>query len=191
MEYFREKYDIINGNVIMNFPNYKSVKPNKKIDYREMFNCEDSAKIILYQGALNEGRGLRLIINSMSFLSDKFCLVIIGEGPIKKELIENTKLLNLQHKIKFLDFVELNNLPEYTMAADMGINLLEDYNLSKKMASPNKLFEYIHAGLPVISTNTIENKKVLVIHPFAKTIEIEKRRAIMLRYINFIDTKIY
>ena len=52
-------------------------------------------------------------------------------------------------------------LLEHTRGADIGINLLEDFNISKKLASPNKLFEYIHAKTPVLCSNTIENSRVV------------------------------
>ena len=57
--------------------------------------------------------------------------------------------------------MDLEVYPDYTKGADFGINLLENINLSKKFASPNKLFEYIHCNIPIICSNTYENKRVI------------------------------
>ena len=88
-------------------------------------------------------------------------MIIIGNGPIKENLIQKTIKLQISKKVKFLNKVPINELHSYSAAADIGINLLENYNLSKKLASPNKLFEYIHAEIPVLCSDTIENKKIL------------------------------
>jgi hypothetical protein len=61
---------------------------------------------------------------------------------------------------KKIGWVILRKIFSFSSGADIGINLLEDYNLSKKLASPNKLFEYIHSEMPVICSDTIENRKV-------------------------------
>jgi glycosyltransferase involved in cell wall biosynthesis len=162
LNYFNKRNKIKSGSIIMNLPVFTSTKVKfSKVDFKKKYNWSEKTVVSLYQGTLNEGRGLRLIIKSFVELDDKFCLVIIGGGPLKNELIDLSNTLNLQQRVKFIDFVNLTDLPSYTAGADIGINLLEDFNLSKKMASPNKLFEYIHAGIPVISTNSLESKKVM------------------------------
>lgn len=161
LDYFKAKYSIRESMVLMNFPYSNKLNPTKKIDYKKQFNWDSSSILFIYQGVLNQGRGLELLIESIPLTPSEFKLVIVGSGPLEFELKKRVNDLALNHRIRFIPAVDLNELPKYTMGADFGINLLENLNLSKKMASPNKLFEYIHAGIPVICSNTLENNRVL------------------------------
>jgi glycosyltransferase involved in cell wall biosynthesis len=162
LNYFKEKYAINKGVVVMNLPRISDSNSSKDvIDFHKMYNWEKSDIIILYQGVINHGRGLELLIDSFIKLPNNYKLVIIGNGPLLNLLIQKTNKLEADESIKFIDTVKLSELSKYTKAANLGVNLLEAYNLSKKLASPNKLFEYIHAGLPVIASDTIENTIVL------------------------------
>lgn len=160
-EYFAKKYNIKNVLVLMNFPPTLTLDKEKFVDFKERFNFSDSSKILLYQGVINKGRGLELLVRSMSKIDSVFRLVILGDGPLKGELVDDVKSRNLESKIRFIDKVPVHALLNYTSGADYGINLLENINLSKQLASPNKLYEYIHARVPVICSRTIENNKVL------------------------------
>ena len=161
-EYFIRKYPIQKSEIIMNVPELKqSEKATDCIDYRHKFNWGEDSKILIYQGALNEGRGLVLLIDVMEELNDEFKLVVLGNGPLKQQLIDLSNVKSKKNQIEFINSVPISQLLYYTQGADIGINLLEDFNLSKKLASPNKLFEYIHARIPVICSNTIENSKVI------------------------------
>lgn len=165
LDYFKSKMDVPNGFVLMNLPLRKSNEGLiKRIDYREKFGWAQDSFILIYQGELNEGRGLKLLINSLCQSAENVKLVIVGNGVLKEDLRKQVGTVNLSDRVKFIDMVPLHLLPEYTRGADIGVNLLESINLSKKMASPNKLFEYIHAGIPVICSNTTENKRVLDVY---------------------------
>ena len=159
--YFKTTYTVKDVHVIMNFPPTPYLDSTKFVDFRSMFSFEKNDKILIYQGVLNRGRGLELIINTIKHVPVCFKLIILGNGPLKPQLINLTKDLKLENQIKFIDKVPINDLLNYTSGADYGLNILEDYNLSKKLASPNKLFEYIHAGIPVICSNSVENAKVI------------------------------
>lgn len=159
-EYFTGKYSIQSSTVIMNLPELNvHEKQMDFIDYRSQFNWNQESIILIYQGTLNEGRGLRLLVGIIPNIDEKFKLIILGNGPLKQDL--KNLVAQGNERVKFIDSVPIEELLDYTRGADIGINLLEDFNLSKKLASPNKLFEYIHAKIPVICSNTIENNKVL------------------------------
>lgn len=170
LNYFKKKHEIKNTCVVMNFP-YLNKADFKKINLFEKNNWDNSAKLLLYQGVINKGRGLEIIINTLKILPDNFKLIIIGDGPIKKELKNLSLKLNLSKRIDFINKVSINELLNYTSSSHLGINLLENYNLSKKFASPNKLYEYIHAGIPVIASNTVENIKVFNKYNIGKLVE--------------------
>ena len=114
----------------------------------------------MYQGVLNEGRGLDLLIESFHRASKTHAnikLIILGDGVLKNHLVQNVNILGLNKTVFFHDPVPYKDLLQYTVSADFGINLLEAFNLSKKYASPNKIFEYMQAEIPVLCSFSPEN----------------------------------
>lgn len=106
-------------------------------------------KILLYQGSLNLGRGLDLAIDAMQWLDD-YVLLIIGTGDIEHNLKQQVKEAGLYEKVIFRGRVPLDKLHTYTRMAWLGLSLEEDLGLNYRYALPNKLFDYIQAGVPVM-----------------------------------------
>ncbi|MBL4605259.1 MAG: glycosyltransferase [Flavobacteriaceae bacterium] len=117
-------------------------------------------KIILYQGAINIGRGLELMIETMSLL-DEYLLYIIGEGDILQDLKEHTSTSALENKVIFINKKTPKELRTLTPNASVGISLEEDLGLNYRYALPNKVFDYIHANVPVIVSNLPEMKAII------------------------------
>lgn len=117
-------------------------------------------KIIIYQGAVNIGRGLELMIDTMELLSD-FVFVIVGYGDVYKELNKKVIIKNLEDKVKFLGRLAPNELQEITPLASIGISLEEDLGLNYRFALPNKIFDYIQAEIPVLISNLPEMKQIV------------------------------
>ena len=117
-------------------------------------------KIIIYQGAVNIGRGIEYVIKAMQFI-DNAVFWIIGNGDIYNNLIELTKKLNLEHKVIFFGKLPFNELKKYTVQADLGISLEENLGLNYYYALPNKLFDYIHAEIPILASQLPEIKRII------------------------------
>lgn len=117
-------------------------------------------KIIIYQGAINIGRGIELMIDTISYLDD--CIfVIIGIGDIYTAIINKIKRQKLEKKVFLLGKLNPNELKKITPLADLGISLEENLGLSYHYALPNKLFDYIHAKVPVLISDLPEMKKIV------------------------------
>ena len=102
--------------------------------------------VILYQGALNAGRGLEAMIDAMPKLDLQ--LHIIGEGDLSAELRLRAIQLGVANKVKFLGWLPPEALPEHTAAAWLGLNVSENLGKSYYYSLNNKFFDYIHSGLP-------------------------------------------
>ncbi len=113
-------------------------------------------KYILYQGALNKGRGLKEIILAIKNIDIK--LKIAGSGDIEDELkrlvIENA----LEEKVTFLGKLEPLELQKITQAAFIGLNLLENKSKNYYFSLANKFFDYIQEEIPQICMNFPEYK---------------------------------
>ncbi len=124
--------------IIRNVPVYQEEKENHFIQ-----------NYILYQGALNKGRGLEPLMQAMAFIDAE--LYIAGEGDLSAELRDFASTLPHANKIRFLGYVRPSELKKYTLEAKIGVNFIENIGLSYYYSLSNKFFDYIHAGLPQIT----------------------------------------
>ncbi|SNR77598.1 glycosyltransferase [Lutibacter flavus] len=163
-KYYNKKYNT-NFSLIRNFP--IKLSNNQKGNFPfEIYN----SNIILYQGALNKGRGLELIIETMQFI-DNSILVLIGNGDIVDELLEKVKILGLEKKVRFISKIAPNELSSLTKLADLGLSIEEDLGLNYRFALPNKLFDYIQANIPVLVSNLPEMKNIISKHTVGEVIK--------------------
>lgn len=120
--------------------------------------------ILLYQGVVSSYRGLEPLVKASRYLSDKFVIVILGNGLLVPHLKELATDLGVEAKVYFHPAVPPSDLAPYTAGGDIGVSLIEDVCLSYHYCLPNKLFEYMQAGFPVIVSNLPEMRKVVEEH---------------------------
>jgi len=135
----------------------------------------NSSKVILYQGALNLGRGVGAAIRSMPYLEGAE-LWLAGDGDITNQLKELVAELKLEMKVKFLGRLPLHQLHEVTCQADLGISLEEDLGLNYRFALPNKLFDYIQADVPVLVSNLPEMRHIVEHYQIGAIAETHQRK---------------
>jgi glycosyltransferase involved in cell wall biosynthesis len=136
---------------------------------------EGQHKVILYQGALNLGRGVGAAIRSMPYLEGAE-LWLAGDGDLTSELKELVVEMKLESKVKFLGRLPLHQLHEVTCQADLGISLEEDLGLNYRFALPNKLFDYIQAGVPVLVANLPEMRYIIEHYQIGAIAETHQRK---------------
>lgn len=142
---YKEKYGT-DFKVVRNIPLAKNDSSEK---------TESVEKTILYQGAVNIGRGLEQAILAMQFIEGAK-LIIAGDGDIKPELEKLVKEEELSDKVEFTGRLSLEELVKLTPKADIGLSIEEDLGLNYHFALPNKLFDYIQAQVPVLVSNLPE-----------------------------------
>ena len=137
----------------------------------------DQPKVILYQGALNLGRGVGAAIRSMAYL-EGVELWLAGDGDLAIQLKELVVEMGLESKVKFLGRLPLHQLSEITQQADLGISLEEDLGLNYRFALPNKLFDYIQAGVPVLVSNLPEMMQIVEHYQIGAIAETHQRKVL-------------
>lgn len=150
-------YKIPKPYLVLNCPNY--VEQSKNNLFRSSLKIREDQRIFLYQGGLGYGRGIELLIDVFSQMeNDINVLIFMGSGPledvIRKKSIESKT-------IYFHREVSANVLLDFTSSADYGILFYEDSCLNHRYCSPNKIFEYIMAGLPILTSNLYEMKRLV------------------------------
>lgn len=112
-------------------------------------DCTPPTPYILYQGAVNYGRGLEEVITAMQHIDCD--LMVCGNGDILPQLKAQAKQLGLSHKIKFMGFVSPENLRNFTCGATIGLTLFAKAGLSHWHSLANRFFDYMHAGVPQVA----------------------------------------
>ncbi|HEX3944892.1 MAG TPA: glycosyltransferase [Rhizomicrobium sp.] len=114
-------------------------------------------KIILYQGGFTKHRGLETLVRAALLLSDDWSVVMMGKGP----LLETLKGIPSAGKASFVSAVPADELLSWTQGATVGIIPYEDTVLNHWIATPNKLWEYPNAGVPMIVQPFAELRRVV------------------------------
>lgn len=137
-ELYRKEYNI-------------DVKVVRNVPFLNVSNhsTEKKEKIILYQGAINVNRGIETMVKAMQFI-DNATLHLIGKGDISVSIQQLIEQLNLSDKVIMLGEIPYQELKNYTQQATIGLSLEENVGLNYQLALPNKLFDYIHAEIPVL-----------------------------------------
>jgi glycosyltransferase involved in cell wall biosynthesis len=120
----------------------------------------DDLLLILQGTGINIGRGGEELVEAIK-LTDRVSLLIIGSGDKYASLVEKTVRLQLCDRIKFISKVQWHELMRYTKSADAGLSLDNNSNLNYLFSLPNKLFDYMSAGIPVIATDLPEIAGIL------------------------------
>ncbi|HJG32113.1 MAG TPA: glycosyltransferase [Jeotgalicoccus aerolatus] len=169
-----------------NYSDVYNIENVPDVNLHDILGIDGKQKILLYQGGVQYGRGLDVLIEAVKYI-DNGVLVIIGDGKLKDELIQKVEQDNLTEKVKFMPKVPLKALPSYTKQAYLAYQVLQNTSFNHYSASSNKLFEYIMANVPVISCDFPEIKKVVEKENIGLSINAEDPKSIAAASQKLID----
>ncbi len=144
--------------IVLNVPEVEETIEAR--DLRTKLSLPAGTPIVVYQGSIQENRGIEPAIEAVQQL-DGVVLVIIGYGYLRPALEESVRKRGLTHKVYFFGPVPNRELLEYTASADVGLCNIVNSSLSYFTTLPNKLFEYIAAGVPVIGSDSPEIGRIV------------------------------
>ncbi len=136
--------------------NYKTIRNVPLL--QELDNMATSEKFILYQGAVNQARGFEYLIPAMQWINAR--LVICGDGNFMPHLKKLISDYQLQDKIELKGMLAPSALGKIAQLAYIGVAVPEKEGLNQYLALPNKFFDYIHAGLPQVTVDYPEYRKM-------------------------------
>lgn len=145
-------------------------KPDKIPSKQELGIPEDKLIIILQGAGINIHRGAEEAVKAMCLL-DNAVLLIVGDGDVLPILKRDVISYDLHEKVLFFGKRPFNEMMYYTHHADIGLTLDKPNNINYKYSLPNKVFDYIHAGTPIISTNLIEIERIVSKHNIGLIVE--------------------
>lgn len=145
-EEFKKNYNV-NYKVIRNMPLLSA-----------MNDQPGSQNVILYQGAVNKGRGLDRLVLAMKNVNAQ--LWVCGNGNFIEEMKSVVRSNNLSDKIIFYGMLEPEVLKKKTIESYIAINPFERSGLNQYLSLSNKFFDYIHAGIPQVTMNYPEYQRI-------------------------------
>lgn len=153
-DYYHSRYNI-DMKVVRNLPLYAPFdgKQNNLPQFQ-------GKKVILYQGAVNEGRGIEWLMDAMAYIEDAV-FVVIGTGDRYDRLRQKACEPPYKGKVFFLGHIPYTELRKYTLSADLGVCLLKQQGLSYYYALPNRVFDYMQCHVPILATAFPEIARVV------------------------------
>lgn len=157
--------------IVFNSPIFDRL-PIQKSDYlRKKFAIPNDSKVFIYIGILGAGRGLDLIIESFKNVKDAH-VVFLGYGEYSSKI----KGLEKDHSnIHLHEAVEHNKVVEIASSADVGLCLIENVSLSDYYCLPNKLFEYVFGGIPVLASNFPDIRHVIEKYKLGVCVDLDAK----------------
>ena len=153
VEELRSRYGVEEVALIRNVPEYRAVAKSDRL--RQHLGLGPEVRIALYQGYLQPNRGLDRLIRAAAFLDPDSVIVIMGKNrkTTQAQLEELIASEGVGERVKILPPVPYAELLDWTASADIGLNVASaDYSLNVRYFLPNKFFEYLMAGLPVLTS---------------------------------------
>jgi glycosyltransferase involved in cell wall biosynthesis len=155
---FKERYAIQKPEVIYNCttppPSFDARASHGVI--RERLSLGPGTRIVLFQGGFLPGRNLESLVRAARHFPQGTALVFLGYGEYRRHLQD---LARAAGNVHFLDAVSQGELLDYTASADLGIIPYQPVDLNTMFCTPNKLFEFLQAGLPLLADGKLQEIK--------------------------------
>lgn len=167
-EVMAERYGVAFG-VVRNVPPQQTHFPtlDEQAAVRKRYGIPQPQRgqfVLLYQGALNEGRGLAPTLEALA--QCPHCVLwLAGEGDLSTAIRRKAQQLALMDRVHFLGYVQPADLPLLTPQVQLGVNLLKNKGLSYFYSLANKTFDYIQAEVPALHSDFPEYRALLAEYP--------------------------
>lgn len=159
-KWYEETYNIPEPTIVRNIPQFstETIVAGEQQNLRTRFALAESDVLFIYQGAFIASRGIERLLDVFSDGPSHAHLVFMGSGPLQSAIEQAAAT---HSNIHVVPPVPPHEILRYTQAADIGVCLTDSSCLSHVYSLPNKLFEYLHAGLPVIVPQLLEQQKII------------------------------
>jgi glycosyltransferase involved in cell wall biosynthesis len=161
-EHLRKRYRLRDVRLVPNYP-----ERDDRLEVREVGTLTGGERldatrpVILYLGGLMEGRGLEALVDSIGLVPDAQ-LVLLGDGALSTELRERAARGRAAERVHILPPVPTDDVISYTASADVGVSPIVPSCLNYRYSLPNKLFQYMAAGIPVVASDFPQVREVVV-----------------------------
>ena len=158
------RYQIQNVNVIYNAERTENPPINLHL-FHQAFGLDPEQKVVLFQGGLSAGRNLEALVDAICHVRHpQVNLVLLGDGQLRKSIRNRVRRLGLSRRVHVHPAVPQADLISFSASADVGVIPYQASCLNNYYCTPNKLFEFIAAGVPVIASDLPELRYIILTH---------------------------
>lgn len=186
-KHLQKLYQIPEPFIVRNCPQVVEIPLKGRL--RSLIGLAAGKPLVLYQGGVLAGRGLPALLEAIALLPE-VTLVILGDGPVMGSTKEQAQEMGIQDRVHFLGAVPNQELLTYTCDATLGTCLIDPFCLSYFYSLPNKLFEYMMVGVPVLASNFPDLQQVILDARAGEVIDPENPPQIALAIKNLLDDPI-
>jgi glycosyltransferase involved in cell wall biosynthesis len=177
-EKYKTEFDVIR-NISSDFTkNSSSELPNIK-------GFQFDKPFFIYQGALNKERGVESIIEMMKYI-ENYQLLLIGHGDLFNALTELVKTSQLTQKVFLTGLLSPEQLKSITPLAVLGFSVEKPSNDNYRFCLPNKIFDYIQAGIPTVAYPNYDVKQLFGQYEFGLLVENHDPKEMARSVLNFL-----
>lgn len=156
-EMYRKEYNR-EVKVVRNISDFKGIDTIKS---KEELGLPTDKFIVIIQGAgINIDRGAEELMDAIQ-LVENAVLIFVGDGDVVPILKEKAKKESLTDQVFFFGKRPYAELMNFTLHSDVGISMDKDTNVNYRFSLPNKVFDYIHGGIPLLVSDLPEIKKIV------------------------------
>ena len=185
-----ERYSIERPAVVRNIP--EPASGGRAADLRALAGIPSGRRLVLFVGGLQRRRGLETLVRAAPAL-DGCDIVLMGpaEPGLAEQLVALARELGAAKRVHVVAPVATSEVVAYARSADVGIAPIQNAGLSYFYSLPNKLFEYVHAGLPVVASDFPEMARLVADHELGATCDPDDPESIARAIAYVLDDARY
>ena len=174
--------------VIRNLPEKTIIN---KLKSRKDLGLPENKKVVILQGSgINIHRGAEELLEAIA-IQDKLFLCVVGKGDVINNLKKRSSKPDLISKVLFVDALPYEKMMQYTINADVGVSLDKPNNLNYLYSLPNKVFDYLKVGIPIVCSDLVELSKIINIYNCGILIKNHQPKSILTALNSVLDEKNY
>ena len=156
-DWYQKRFTGTPVSLVRNIPGYPKM-PVSPVPLRNYYNIPEDRLLFIYLGKLSKGRGIEKALQAFQNERVAHHIVFMGSGPLKEKVLQAGSICD---RIHYHEPVSPEQVISHAAGADAGICLVEDICLNYRYCLPNKLFECLLAGLPVLASNLPDQSRIV------------------------------
>lgn len=160
-EWYAKNYNISKPMIVRNIPYQSKIMAFPPVDLKKVFGISADSFLFIYIGGLAPGRGIPEMLEFFSKVNEDRHLIFLGDGVFRKKILDFSSLYKNIHLHPPVSPEEVIN---FAAGADVGISFIECVSLSYYYSLPNKFFEYLFSGIPVIIKPLPDQKELVELY---------------------------
>lgn len=148
----------VNPVVLMNCPPLLPERKHGKL--RDLLGL-GKRPVVLYHGAIGPGRGVEQLVGAVPHLPAETAIVLLGYGGLARTYAELASEGDYRGRLYVVPAVPIADLPNWVCDADVGVIAFQPVDRNNVLGTPNKLFEYMEAGVPMIVSDFPEMRRIV------------------------------